>query len=43
LLLKIDAEYRKKAAADQLPKITPRRFNPEGKSWLPILHADPAR
>jgi hypothetical protein len=29
LLLKIDAEYRKKAAADQLPKITPRRFNPE--------------
>jgi putative hydrolase len=40
LLLKIDAEYRKKAAADQLPKITPRRFNPEGKSWLPILHAE---
>ena len=40
LLLKIDAEYRKKAAADQLPKITPRRFNPEGKSWLPILHVE---
>lgn len=40
LLLKIDAEYREKAAADQLPKITPRRFNPEGKAWLPILHAE---
>ena len=23
---------------DQLPKITPRRFNPKGEAWLPILH-----
>ena len=36
----IDAEYRNKAAAGELPKIAPRRFNPEGKAWLPILHAE---
>lgn len=40
LLLEIDREYRDKAAAGKLPTIAPRRFNPEGKSWLPILHAD---
>jgi hypothetical protein len=37
-LLDIDAEYRRKVAADQLPRITPRRFNPSGEAWLPILH-----
>ena len=40
LLLAIDAEYRRQAAAGQLPKIAPKRFNPEGKAWLPILHAE---
>ena len=40
LLLDVDAEYRNKAAAGELPKIAPRRFNPEGKAWLPILHAE---
>jgi putative hydrolase len=40
VLLDIDAEYRDKAAAGELPKIAPRRFNPEGKAWLPILHAE---
>jgi hypothetical protein len=40
VLLAVDAEYRQKAEADILPKITPRRFNPEGKAWLPILHTD---
>ena len=40
LLLDIDAEYRDKAAAGELPKIAPRRFNPEGKAWLPILHTE---
>ena len=39
LLLKVDAEYRKKAAAGKLPCITPKRFNPENKAWLPILHS----
>lgn len=37
-LLEIDREYREKATADQLPKIAPRRFNPSGEAWLPILH-----
>lgn len=40
LLLEIDREYREKAAAGELPTIAPKRFNPEGKSWLPILHAE---
>jgi DNA polymerase (family X) len=40
LLLEIDQVYREQAANGQLPTIAPRRFNPEGKSWLPILHAE---
>ena len=42
LLLDVDAEYRKKATAQQLPTISPRRFNPEGEAWLPILHTERA-
>ena len=38
VLLAIDQEYREKAAADVLPKIAPKRFNPGGEAWLPILH-----
>jgi len=38
LLLAIDADYRRKAAAGELPRIAPRRFNPGGEAWLPILH-----
>jgi hypothetical protein len=38
LLLDVDREYRRKAAADALPRIAPRRFNPGRKAWLPILH-----
>lgn len=37
-LLDIDAEYREKAAAGELKQIAPRRFNPDNKAWLPILH-----
>lgn len=37
-LLDVDAEYRTKAQADQLLRIAPRRFNPTGEAWLPILH-----
>lgn len=37
-LLDVDAEYRRKAAADALPRIAPRRFNPHHEAWLPILH-----
>ena len=38
LLLRIDEEYRQKAVGDELQKIAPRRFNPDGLAWLPILH-----
>lgn len=38
LLLDIDREYREKAAAGKLTKIAPRRFNPRGEPWLPIMH-----
>jgi putative hydrolase len=37
-LLDVDREYREQAAAGVLRTIAPRRFNPEGKSWLPVLH-----
>lgn len=37
-LLDVDAEYRAKAEAGRLPRIAPRRFNPTGEAWLPILH-----
>ncbi|MFY0312062.1 DNA-binding protein [Leisingera sp. D0M16] len=38
LLLVADAIYRKRAAAGKLRKIAPRRLNPEGEAWLPVLH-----
>jgi len=37
-LLDVDAEYRREAAANTLKKIAPRRFNPTGEAWLPVLH-----
>ncbi|HFD14943.1 MAG TPA: DNA-binding protein, partial [Rhodospirillales bacterium] len=37
-LLDVDAEYRRRAEAGDLPRIAPRRFNPSGEAWLPILH-----
>lgn len=37
-LLDVDREYREKAQAGNLRTIAPRRFNPEGKAWLPVLH-----
>jgi hypothetical protein len=40
LILKIDDQYRDKAARGELKTITPRRFNPEKKAWLPVLHSD---
>jgi hypothetical protein len=39
-LLAIDAEYRRQAAANRLPTITPRRFNPDNEPWLPLYRAD---
>jgi hypothetical protein len=40
LILGIDADYRKKAATGQLKKIAPKKFNPEGKAWLPIMSTE---
>jgi hypothetical protein len=37
-VLDVDREYRAAAQADRLPRIAPRRFNPDGKAWLPVLH-----
>jgi hypothetical protein len=39
-LLAVDDEYRTKDAAGTLPKIAPKRFNPAGEAWLPVLHAE---
>jgi len=38
LLLELDREYREQVEADELPRIAPRRNNPQGAAWLPILH-----
>jgi putative hydrolase len=37
-LLDVDREYRQQAQQGSLPVIAPKRFNPEGRAWLPILH-----
>lgn len=38
VLLDVDREYREKAKAGALRMIAPRRMNPEGRAWLPVLH-----
>jgi DNA polymerase (family X) len=38
LLLDVDEEYRTKASRNQLKTIAPKRFNPKGEAWLPVLH-----
>ena len=40
VILDVDEEYRQQAETGQLRTIAPRRFNPEGKAWLPILHTE---
>lgn len=37
-LLDVDQEYRHAAATGKLKKLAPRRFNPAGEAWLPVLH-----
>ena len=39
LLLDADRLYRERAAAGQLRLIAPKRFNPDGTAWLPVMHA----
>jgi hypothetical protein len=40
LLLEIDRAYREAAVAGTLHKIAPRRFNPKGEAWLPVMHGE---
>lgn len=40
LLLEVDQEYRRKAEADELRRIAPRRFNPDNEKWLPIMRTE---
>lgn len=39
MILDADSLYRQKAEKGALRRIAPRRFNPTGEAWLPILHA----
>lgn len=36
-ILSLDAEYRTRAQANRLKKIAPKRNNPTGEAWLPIM------
>ena len=40
MLLDVDRQYRRAADAGELPTLAPRRFNPAGEAWLPILHTE---
>lgn len=40
VLLDIDNEYRERAKRGDLPRITPKRFNPTKEAWLPVLHTE---
>lgn len=37
-ILDVDIEYRREAQTGRLPRIAPRRQNPEREAWLPVLH-----
>ena len=37
-LLELDRIYRDKAAKGELRLIAPKRFNPTGEAWLPVMH-----
>jgi Holliday junction resolvasome RuvABC DNA-binding subunit len=41
-ILAVDADYRDRAARGALRRIAPRRFNPEHRAWLPMLHVERA-
>jgi DNA polymerase (family X) len=43
VLLDVDREYLEKAGEGALPMIAPRRFNPDNRAWLPVLHANRGR
>ena len=37
-ILAVDAEYQDKARRGEIPTIAPKRLNPSGEAWLPVLH-----
>ena len=37
-ILDVDRQYREDASAGKIKCIAPKRFNPTGESWLPVLH-----
>jgi hypothetical protein len=39
-ILAVDEAYRRRSAAGELRTLAPRRFNPEGRAWLPVLHVE---
>lgn len=40
VILDVDREYLREAEAGKLETIAPKRFNPGGRAWLPILHTE---
>lgn len=40
LLLAVDRQYLEQAFSGELPKIAPKRFNPQAQAWLPVLHTE---
>ena len=40
VLLDVDEQYRVQAAAGELPVIAPKKNNPAGEAWLPLLHTE---
>ena len=40
MILDVDTEYRERTKAGDLKFIAPKRFNPKGEVWLPILHTE---
>jgi DNA polymerase (family X) len=40
MLLEVDAEYRQQAEAGALPKLAPRRNNPQQEAWLPVMQTE---
>lgn len=40
VLLEVDRMYREAADKGELRRITPRRFNPTGEAWLPVMHVE---
>jgi DNA polymerase (family 10) len=37
-ILDVDRQYREDASAGKISLIAPKRFNPTGEAWLPVMH-----